>query len=149
MGYGYGGGASWGAGIFWLFIAAAVVAGAWEKIRRNAEKHETLRRIIDKTGMVDEAKLKELFSTPTTDWGSTAPGAGYRALRVGGTIILSIAAGVAICFYALGQADVITQRASIIGLCVASIVAMFGVGLFFSSRFAEPPPGHGNEPPVR
>ncbi len=143
MGHGYG--AGWGAGIFWLFIAAAVVAGAWEKIRRNAEKHETLRRIIEKTGTVDEAKLKDLFNSSTSsDWGAASPGSGYRALRIIGTVFMCIAAGLAICFFALGNTEVVSRTASIIGLSVSSVVAMFGVGLFFSSRFAEPPPGREN-----
>jgi hypothetical protein len=49
---------------FWIFIAVVVWASTWEKARRNAEKHETLRRIIEKTGTIDEAKLKELFAPP-------------------------------------------------------------------------------------
>ena len=148
MWHGYGG-AGWGAGIFWLFIAAAVVAGAWEKVRRNAEKHETLRRIIEKTGTVDEAKLRELFNSPTSDWGASAPGAGYRALRIAGTIVLWLTAGLVVFFFAMGQGGVISQTVMIIGLSASTIVGMVGFGLWFSSRFAEPPPGRGNEPPTR
>ena len=58
--------ATWGAGAFWIFLAVAVAVGAWEKSRKNAEKHETLRRIVEKTGTVDEAKLKELFNQSAT-----------------------------------------------------------------------------------
>ena len=47
---------------FWIFMAAIVVAGIWKEQREKAEKHETLRRIVEKTGTLDEAKLKELFS---------------------------------------------------------------------------------------
>ena len=46
---------------FWIFIAAIVVAGIWKDARAKAEKHETLRRIVEKTGTVNEAQLKELF----------------------------------------------------------------------------------------
>lgn len=140
----------WGAGVFWLFIAAAVVAGAWEKVRRNAEKHETLRRIIEKTGAVDEAKLRELF-TPSTnsDWWTSKPGDSYRALRILGVVFLSIAAAVAVLFLIMRQGDVISQAVSIIGLAASGAVATLGVGFFVSARFAAPPPPQGNEPPAR
>ena len=145
--YGYGG--VWSGAIFWLFIAAIVLAGTWEKIRRNAERHETLRRIIEKTGTVDEAKLKEVFNAPSRDWGSLAPGAGYRALRIAGIIVMSVAAGLAVLFLSLGQTSAIPPVAQVIGLSVAGGVAMLGIGLFFSSRFAEPPPDRKDGPPAR
>jgi hypothetical protein len=71
---------------FWIVIAAFVVAGAWTKVRREAEKHETLRRIVEKTGSIDETKLKELFSEPSPE--PTKPGTGYRVLRITGTIVM-------------------------------------------------------------
>ncbi len=141
---------NWGAGIFWLFIAAAVVAGAWEKVRRNAEKHETLRRIIEKTGTVDEAKLKDLFNPAATpDWMTSRPGDGYRGLRIAGVIFLSIAAAVAVFFVAMRQGGVISQDVLVIGLAASGAVATFGVGFFVASRFAAQPPLRENEPPAR
>ena len=141
MDHSYG---AWGAATFWLFIAAAAVAGSWEKARRNAEKHETMRRIIEKTGTVDEAKLKELFNARGTDWAGGAPGDAYRALRIVGVIIMGAAAGVAVLFFGLGHGDVISRAASAIGMSVAGGVAMLGLGFFFSSRFAQPPPDRGS-----
>jgi hypothetical protein len=135
--------ASWGAAAFWLFIAAAAVAGIWERIRRNAEKHETLRRIIEKTGTVDEAKLKELFNSPT-DSDSSVPGEIYRGLRIAGTIVTCIAAGLAVFFFAIGYSAALPRTVYIIGLASSGIVAMLGIGLFLSSRFAEPPPIQGS-----
>ena len=61
---------------FWLFFAAIFVVSAWAKSRREAEKHETLRRIVEKTGAIDEARLKELFIEPPPD--ESKPGYGYR-----------------------------------------------------------------------
>ena len=143
-------GADWGGFAFWLFIAACVVAGAWEKIRKNAEKHETLRTIIQKTGTVDESRLKELFAVPAgSDWMKSDPGDGYRALRVSGFIVLGIGAGIAVVFFMLGQFGAVAREASIIGLSIAGGVAMFGGGLFLSSRFAERPPGHKDGSPDR
>jgi hypothetical protein len=57
------------------------------------------RRIIEKTGTVDEAKLKELFNPAAPDWMTGAPGAGYRALRIAGTIVLWITAGLVTFFF--------------------------------------------------
>ena len=57
-----------GAAAFWIALAAVLVAGGWWKSRSEAQKHETIRRIIEKTGQVDESKLKELFEPPLPDW---------------------------------------------------------------------------------
>jgi hypothetical protein len=139
----------WGAGTFWLFLGAAVVAGAWEKNRKNSEKHETLRRIIEKTGNVDDARLKEVFNPSGPDWMTSRPGEGYRGLRIGGTVIMCLGAAIAFAFLALGLSVVIPRKAMIIGLAIAGGVAIFGLGLFFSSRFAEPPPDQRNGPTAR
>ena len=143
-------GADWGAVAFWLFVAACVVAGAWEKIRRNAEKHATLRTIIDKTGVVDEAKLKELFSPPPSSVTASAPGAGYRVLRILGTVIMGIAAAIAVFSVAmrLFSEDPQASMQSNIGLILSTTIATFGAALFFSSRFAQSPP-EGNGPTAR
>ena len=131
---------------FWVFIAAVVVGGMWKETRQKAERHETLRRIVEKTGTIDEAKLKELFDEKTSDeWRA---GSGYRALRVSGTILMFIGAGIATFFLIptlIGKPIEWWYG----GLSVAAGVAMVGAGMFFSSRFAEPPPGIRSEPPAR
>jgi hypothetical protein len=138
-----------GGAAFWLFIAAAVASSTWAKSRRESEKHETLRRVMEKTGKVDESTLKELFSAPASpdwDWMKSKPGDGYRALRIAGAIVMSIAGGIALCFLVLGQTAVIPRMGSVIGMSIACGFAVFGLGLFVSSRFAEPPPDKGNGP---
>jgi hypothetical protein len=131
---------------FWIFLAAIIVASIWASARQKAEKHETLRRIVEKTGTIDEAKLKELFKEePSDEW---KPGAGYRVLRIWGTIIMFIGAGIAMFFL------IPTLFGSPIewwfgGLAISAGIAMLGLGIFFSSRFAEPPPGSRNDPPAR
>jgi hypothetical protein len=140
---------------FWIFVAAMVVGFIWSDSRKKAERHETLRRILDKTGTIDEARLKQLF---TDEDSVTAPaGYAYRGLRITGTIVLFIAAGIATFFLVaaiFGKLfgltnlfDVVTGLA--VGLAVSAAIAMVGLGLFWSSRFATPPPGAGNEPPAR
>lgn len=142
---------------FWLFIAAIVVGGYWRDARQKAEKHETLRRILEKTGTIDEAALKELFTErPSQEW---KPGSGYRALRVMGTIVMFIAAAILVFFslfaalaFLFGQPPTGPSNdvAGILAIFSAPAgIAMVGYGLFFSSRFAEPPPGSRNEPTAR
>ena len=130
---------------FWIFIAAIVVAGIWKDSRAKAEKHETLRRIVEKTGTVNEAQLKELFSEPPSK--ESKPGYNYRAARVTGAIVLSISAAMATFFLIaviLGKVFGLTGMFEditglIAGLAISAGVAIFGLGIFFSSRFCEPP----------
>jgi hypothetical protein len=144
--------AGWG---FWIFIASIIVAGIWQSARAKAEKHETLRRIVEKTGTVDEAKLKELFSEADSE--ESKPGYVYRGLRVWGTVVLFLGAGVATFFLiAAGLGKVLGATVMfndinglIAGLAASAGIAMLGLGLFVSSRFVEPPPGTRSEPPAR
>lgn len=126
---------------FWMFVAALVVSGVWKETRQQAEKHETLRRLVEKTGTIDEARLKELFSAAPGE--ETRPGRGYRALRITGTIIMFVAAGLAIVFGTIGI--MFDERHAVAALAIAAATAVAGLGVFFSSRFAEPPPGSQHE----
>ncbi len=57
-----------GAAAFWIALAAVLITGGWWKSRSEAMKHETIRRIIERTGEVDEVKLKALFEPPVNPW---------------------------------------------------------------------------------
>lgn len=140
---------------FWIFISALIVGGMWLDWQKKAAKHETLRRIVEKTGTLDEAKLKELFRDE--DEAESKPGYAYRGLRISGIIVLFVAAAIATFFLVaamLGKVFGLTHMfiditGLMIGLAVAAGIAMLGLGLFFSSRFATPPPDAGTEPPAR
>jgi hypothetical protein len=138
---------------FWLFVAALLVGGIWADSRKKAERHETLRRIVEKTGTIDEAKLRELFEEETDE---TKPGYAYRGLRIVGTIVMFVAAALATFIVIAATlaklfgpvamlADIHT--ALIMFLSVSAALGVAGLGLFFSARFATPPPN--NEPPAR
>ena len=140
----------------WIFISAIVIAGSLSSSRREAEKHETIRRILEKTGTIDEEKLKELFKT-NTSWDSQ-PGSGYRTLRVLGTIVMFSGAAILVFFLvfaglALLLGEMGPPKAPVGGIIAAFAapvgIAVAGYGLFYASRFAEPPPGAGNDPPAR
>lgn len=49
------------AAAFWIFLAAVIGAGAWAGARKEAEKHQTLRRLLDQGGTLDEPQLRELL----------------------------------------------------------------------------------------
>jgi hypothetical protein len=53
---------------FWMFIAAIILAGTWSSARKNAEKHETLRRIVEKTGTIERQVVGHSIasSSPTS-----------------------------------------------------------------------------------
>jgi hypothetical protein len=131
---------------FWIFVGAIIVASIWASARQKAEKHETLRRIVEKTGTIDEAKLRELFKEGPSE--EPKPGADYRALRIWGTIIMFVGAGIALVFLlpTLFWSPIEWWYG---GLAISAGIAMVGLGIFFSSRFAEPPPGTRSEPPAR
>jgi hypothetical protein len=132
---------------FWLFIAALVVAGYWKETRQEAEKHETLRRMMEKTGAVDEAKLKELFNSAVDR--KSKPGGGYRALRITGTIIMFLGAALALFFLAVTAIFADDRSHAQVAIVIAAGIALLGAGVFFSSRFAELPPDSRNEPPAK
>jgi membrane protein implicated in regulation of membrane protease activity len=137
----------WGLSLgLWIFLAAIIVASIWSGARQRAEKHETLRRIVEKTGTVDEARLRELFREDPD--GEGQPGSGYRFLRISGTITMFVGAAIALfSLIPLLFGRPVEWRFG--GLAVAAGVAVVGLGIFFSSRFAEPPAGRWTDPPAR
>lgn len=132
-----------GAAAFWIALGAVLIAGGWFRTRRLALKHETLRMIVEKTGTVDEAQLRELLNpTPPPmppHWFAPPPRPeGYRVLRVLGTITMFGGLGAALysAILTLGGAPI--EAANAFGF--AALVASIGAGLFFASRFVTPPP---------
>jgi|KBSMisStaDraftv2_1062788.scaffolds.fasta_scaffold900109_1 hypothetical protein len=141
---------SLGAAAFWISLAAVLIASGWFKSRSEAQKHETLRRMIEKTGTVDPAQMSELFrpSGPQSGWTNpelwkmplSPPGENRKAAMIVGGIFISIAAGLAAVALILGSTGVMTPNDSTTGFAVAAMIAMFGLGMFGVSRFADPPP---------
>ena len=131
---------------FWIALAAVLIAGGWAKTRSEALKHETLRKLIERNGAVDEAQVRALFCPPppplpagVAPWWALPrpPGDGYTILRVFGTIAMCVAAGLLLFFtpvwLVLGEED------AMVGVAIGVITLAFGVGFFVASRFTEPP----------
>ena len=140
-----------GAAAFWIALAAVLIAGGWFRTRREAQRHETLRRIVEKTGQVDEERLRELIGPkPPFDWAAwhawrradaaANAGVGYIVLRVFGTILMFVAVGVAVFSWIYLATGAGLEQTGYRVLAASSVVGILGIGLFFASRFAEPPP---------
>jgi hypothetical protein len=116
---------------FWIALAAVIVSGRWLKARREALKYDTIVRLAEKTGRIDEEQFKLLFPPPLPrNWfAPPEPGQGRMVLRVFGTIVLSVALGLGAVFL------VVSMRPIGGGTGLVIILAFFGVGLFVASRF--------------
>ena len=55
---------SLGAAAFWFSLAAVLIAGGYWKKRSEARKHETLLRLVERTGQLHEQQIKLLLPPP-------------------------------------------------------------------------------------
>jgi hypothetical protein len=135
-----------GAAAFWFALAAVLIAGGWFKSRSEALKHETLRQLAGRTGNVDEAQLRALLAPPPAPPmvcpPPPRPGNAYRLLRINGVVVASLGlGGMLACWLLCGFG---AGPEALIGVAISSVPVAFGVGLFLSSRFAEPPADPAN-----
>ena len=121
----FGTGAGLAALGFWLFVGLAVVAGAWDSIRKREAQHETLRRIVESGQTVDEHLADRLLSN-STESQSLA-----RDLRVGGLILGCIAPGMA----AMGWIMSMTLKPELfeILLAVSVLILFISAGLMLAA----------------
>ena len=119
---------------FWIALAAVIISGRWLKARREAMKYDTIVRLAEKTGRIDEEQFKLLFPPPhplPPRWfARPGPGDGRMVLRIFGTIAMSVALGLATT-----QVVVSLHRIPA-GVGFTIILAFFALGLFVASRFA-------------
>jgi hypothetical protein len=127
-----------GAAAFWISVAAVLIAGGYFSSRKEALKQETLLRLVERTGQLDEQQVKALFPPPhplPPHWFAKHETNNRLALQVLGTIVLFIAAGLAIFFTItsqFGQPE--AQAEAVYGFAATSIVACIGLGLLAASR---------------
>ena len=126
---------SFGWAAFWIALAAVIVSGRWYKVRCQALKYDTIVRLAEKTGRIDEEQFKMLFPPPgplPPHWFAPPPrGQGRMVLRVFGTILLSLAIGLAVVFLIPSL-----QEGPTPGIGFAVLLGFFAAGLFIASRFA-------------
>jgi hypothetical protein len=115
---------------FWTFIAAAVAATYWDKIRKREAEHETLRRIIESGQPIDDELTDKLLSVT----GGSRELA--RDLKVSGLIVLFIAPGLALLGWTLSKALDEPELWQIL-LGVAGLVGLLSIGLLVAAWVAE------------
>lgn len=109
---------------FWLFIAAIIVAGIWNDIRRKESQQETLRRIVESGQNVDPEVIDRLI-------GKSDATKMARDLQVAGLITLSTGVGLGVFGLFLGSFDTKAMTAMI---GVGAMLMCIGAGLLFASR---------------
>ena len=126
---------------FWIALAAVIISGRWLKARREAMKYDTVVRLAEKTGRIDEEQFKMLFPPPgplPPHWFAPPPaGQGRMVLRVFGTILMFTGVGVVVSIFLLqGSFTPSMRQAAVGGFWIAVVLASFGAGLFVAGRFA-------------
>ena len=107
---------------FWMFVAAAAVAGIWDGVRKRDAEHETLRRMIESGRKPDAQLVDKLLGH------NKAP---ERDLKVAGLIVIFVAPGLAIMGWLISH-----QNSDALGPIVgAAILCGFvGIGLLTAAR---------------
>lgn len=125
----FGTGAGLAALGFWLFIGLAVVAGAWDSIRKREAQHETLRRVVESGQPVDEHLANRLLSN-TTENKSLA-----RDLRVSGLITGCIAPGITVMGWILSIT--LEPELFMILLGVGLLILFISAGLMWAAHMVD------------
>jgi hypothetical protein len=135
-----------GAAAFWIALAAVLIAGNWFRTRREELKQQTLLRLVERTGQLDEQQVKLLFPPPPSGplpphwFPPPNPDAGRQMARIFGTLCLAVAVGLTIFFAIRAELGSSAQQEDVAsGFGAAALVACVGVGLFISTRFMAKP----------
>ncbi|HWK55118.1 MAG TPA: DUF6249 domain-containing protein [Hyphomicrobiales bacterium] len=105
---------------FWGFVAACVVSGVWDGVRKRETQHETLRRLIESGKPIDSELLDKILGEPPR----------WRGLHTGGIIMLSIGVGFAVL-------SAFQPRILLPLLGVSGLVCCLGLGLLIASHYAK------------
>lgn len=112
---------------FWMFIAAVVVTGIWSDIRKRESQQETLRRIVESGQHLDPALVDKMLGSVKNS--SSAD----RDLKIGGTITMFVAPGLALLGYFLSGDNPQIQQ---VFIGIALLVGIIGVGVYFAGVMA-------------
>lgn len=119
-------GAGMAAMAFWGMVAAAVVAGIWDGIRKREAKHETLRRMIESGQTIDQELMEKLLLL--SDGGKRRVD---RDFKIAGLWILPAAIGLAI----FGLIMSYEYPSWLIPILAASaLLAVLGIGCLVASK---------------
>src|SRR6187549_1589818 len=103
-------------------------------------KYDTIVRLAEKTGRIDEEQFKLLFPPPgplPPHWfAPPPPGNGRMVLRVFGTILMFAGTGLVVAILLLSAHYRGMLDASVGRLVSGILLAFLGAGLFIAGRFA-------------
>lgn len=124
-----GTGAGFAAMGFWLFIAAIIVSGVWDNIRKREAQHETLRRVIESGQTIDDELTDKLLSLTSGASDKDLE----RDLKVSGWILLPIAPGLAVFGWimSLTVAPVLLP----VMLAVMALLVFISIGLLGAAHY--------------
>ncbi len=118
-----------GAGVaalgFWLFIAAAVIGGIWDGIRKREEAHKTLRQLLESQPNADEKLLA--FVQSLVEGVRSRPD---RDFLVAGLWLIPVAIGLAVLGYFVSR---INAEALYPILGAALLAGCIGMGALVAS----------------
>ena len=124
----FGEGAGLAAFGFWFFIAAIVVGGIWDKIKKRDAQHETLRRIVESGQPVDDSMANRILAA-SADSQQQA-----RDLKVGAYICAGLAPGLACLGYAM---SFLAEELLVILLGVSGLVLFISLSMYLAARFID------------
>lgn len=110
---------------FWMFVAAAAVAGIWDGVRKREAEHETLRRMIESGKQPSPEMIDKLLGHKKEP---------ARDLKVAGLITIFVAPGLALMGWLISFS---ADEAFFPLLGVSLLVACVGIGLLTASKFLE------------
>ncbi len=114
---------------FWGFVAACVVAGIWDSIRKRDAQHETIRRLIESGQPLDEEVMRKLSLS-----GDSGDKRHDRDFYVTGLWLLPVSVGLALFGLILGS-QVPAALAPILG--AAALTASLGAGALIAAKITK------------
>lgn len=129
-----GGHVPWMGIVFWIGLFTWLAVGAWAKVQREREKQQTLRSFAERGAPMDPETMERLYPKPhmwpPAEHHRHSPDSAARGMAVGGTVMIFVAAGLALGAQILGR----IEEDALYGMSTgAVVVGSVGLGLIAAS----------------
>ena len=112
---------------FWGFIAAVVVAGIWNDIRKKAEQQKTIRTIVESGQKLDQEILDSILRAEKTDPKQTS-----KDLKTAAFIVFGVGIGMIIFGLVIGFSE---PKATMPLSGIGGLLLAIGGGLWAASEY--------------
>lgn len=114
---------------FWIFIAAAAVAGIWSDVKTKENKQKALQDLLNNSDKIDPQQMEKMMSIINGQNANLS-----RDLKIGGLITLFVAPGLLTLgwFISLRNPNALMPLAG-----TAALVLFISAGLLTAARFVE------------